>query len=166
MSKTDILLALVVLLLLTGCSRDQEEAGDKSGLEPIEYRDDVRREVEDAVWAFHAADTSRNAEAVIDLLWPEFTMTVDGTGMIYDDAVAGARGFMPSLELFHTEWSELRITVLDERHAISAFTFTDSIRTKSGDLIQSRGPNSFVWEKREGIWKLIYTDADHYPITP
>ena len=35
-------------------------------------------EVEDAVWAFHAADTARDAEAVIQLLWPEFEMLGDG----------------------------------------------------------------------------------------
>jgi len=144
---------LVTAYLLTGCASPQEEDTSSN-----------RTQVEEAVWAFHTADTSRSAEGVIDLLWPEFTMMVDGNQMSYEDAVGGARGFMPSLDVFHTEWTQLQITLLGEEHAISSFVFRDSIVTSTGDVIQSWGPNTFIWEKREGQWKVLYTDADHYPI--
>ncbi len=146
-------MVLLITILMTGCTSVDES--DHS---------DNRAQVEAGVWAFHSADTSRSAEGVIDLLWPEFTMMVDGNQMTYEDAVEGARGFMPSLEVFHTNWTQLQITLLGADHAISSFNFRDSIVTKTGDLIHSWGPNSFVWEKRNGQWKVLYTDADHYPI--
>jgi ketosteroid isomerase-like protein len=126
----------------------------------------ISAEVEAAVQAFHAADTSMNAEAVIGLLWPDYTMFVDGTRIGYDDVVAGSRDFMASLELFHTDWTDLEITVLGPDAAVASFLFRDSIVTSAGDLIQARGPTSFVWQRRGGEWRLLFGDADHYPIDP
>lgn len=146
-------------ILLIGCGQPETSgtvgAGDLLAL---------RTEVEDALWAFHAADTSRNAEGVIELMWPEFSMLVDGNRIGYEQAVEGSRAFMPTLETFHTEWSDLRIQVLDDVHAVTSFIFTDSIVTKEGDVTRSTGPNTFVWEKREGAWKVLVADADHYPL--
>jgi hypothetical protein len=120
--------------------------------------------VEAAVWAFHAADTTRNPQGVIDLLWPEFYMFVDGARTDYEAVSAGSREFLPSLQTFATEWSDLRITPLGPDHAVSSFVFLDSIVTRTGDLIRSQGPTTFVWERRHGEWRILYADADHYPI--
>lgn len=113
--------------------------------------------------AFHAADTSLNAQGVTDLLWPEFTMLADGNRVSYEEVKTGSQAFMASLTTFHTEWDDLKIIPLNNSHAISSFIFTDSIVAKDGTLTQARGPNTFVWEKREEVWKVIYADADHYP---
>ena len=78
-----ILTLLLTIAVVAGCNENH-----------------VTSEVEAAVWAFHAADTARNAEAVIMLLWPEFEMLVDGNRVSYNDAAAGSREFMPSLETF------------------------------------------------------------------
>ena len=126
----------------------------------------VAAEVEAAVWAFHAADTARDAEAVIGLLWPEYDMLVDGVRVGYDEVVEGSRSFMPSLELFHTDWTDLRITPLGADAAVASFQFRDSIVTKTGELIRSQGPTTFVWQRRNGEWRLLHGDSDHYPIDP
>lgn len=120
-------------------------------------------EVEKQVWAFHAADTSMNAEQLINLLWPEFTMLVDGKYIAYEDVKIGSKEFMASLESFQSKWNDLRIIPLGNDHAISSYIFTDSIVSKNGAITQSMGPNTFVWENRNGQWKVIYADADHYP---
>jgi len=126
----------------------------------------VAAEVAAAVSAFHAADTARSAEAVIDLLWPEFSIMVDGRRQTYEEVVAGSRRFMASLELFHTEWTDLRVTPLTRDHAVASFHFRDSILVKDGTLIRARGPTTFVWERRNGEWRVLFADADHYPIEP
>jgi len=125
---------------------------------------DVSAEVEAAVWRFYAADTSRNAEAVIDLLSPDFYMFADGVRTHYQEVVDGTRRFMRSIILFHTEWTDLRITALGSDHAVSSFTFRDSIRTAEGLLPRKQGPTTFVWERADDGWRVLYADADHYPV--
>ncbi len=132
-------------------------------------RDDEQQvvaEIEAAVWAFHAADTARDAEGVLALLWPDYTMLADGSRMTYEDVAAGSRAFMASLDLFHTEWTDLQIVPLGPGVALSSFQFRDSILTSTGEMIRSRGPTTFVWERRDGEWRVLFADADHYPIDP
>ena len=143
---------------LTACEDESSKNTINAGVST------VVAEIEAATWAFHAADTARNAEAVADFLWPEFYMFGDGQRADYHAAVQGAMEFFPKLETFATEWTDLRITPLGPNHALASFTFRDSIVTNEGQLIQMTGPNTFVWEKRGNVWKLLYTDADHYPI--
>lgn len=124
----------------------------------------VTEEVESAVWSFYTADTARNAQGVIDLLWPEYSMLGDGQRMTYEDVESGISRFMNSLTLFHTEWSDLDIIPISETAALSSFIFRDSLVFKEGNVTQARGPTTFLWQKREGQWKVLYGDADHYPI--
>lgn len=124
----------------------------------------VTSEVEAAVWAFHAADTARDAEGVINLLWPDYEMLVDGQRLDHAQVMAGSRSFLPSLDLFHTVWTDLRIIPLSRDAAISSFLFRDSIVTRAGEVIESQGPTTFLWVRRGGEWRLRFGDADHYPI--
>lgn len=148
-------LSISFLLLLSSC---QNQVAD-TAMDSAEIIEQVRLQVN----AFHAADTSLNAQEVANLLWPEFTMLVDGNRVSYEEVRTGSQAFMASLEAFHTEWEDLKIIPLGNRHAVSSFIFTDSIVAKNGNITLSRGPNTFVWEKRKEEWKVIYADADHYP---
>jgi ketosteroid isomerase-like protein len=124
----------------------------------------VEAEVTAAVWAFHAADTARDAEAVISLLWPEYEMRVDGQRTTYAEVAAGSRAFMAGLRRFHTIWTDLEVIPLSSDLAISSFLFTDSIVSSSGEVTRSHGPTTFVWERRSGEWRVRFGDADHDPI--
>ena len=124
----------------------------------------VVAEVEGAVWRFHAADTSRSADGVIALLWPEYEMLVDGRRQTYEEVVRGSREFLGDLALFHTDWTDLRVTPIGPDAAVASFQFSDSILTRSGELIRSRGPTTFLWVRRGDEWRLLYGDADHYSI--
>ena len=151
------LFAVALMTLFLSCN-DRNVARDDFN------QQEVLDEVTKAVWAFHHADTSKNASAVIDLLWPEYSMLGDGHRISYEEVVSGSKQFMSGLSLFHTKWTDLQIIPISESSALSSFIFRDSIITKSGQLTKSRGPNTFLWEKRNGKWKVLYGDADHYPI--
>ena len=153
------LILIFLLLISVACQQQQADT-------PFDEKQQafVIDEVEAAVWAFHAADTSMNADEVIGLCWPEMTMLVDGNRIKYEDIKKGSKQFMSSLVLFHTEWEDLQVIPISESAAISSFIFTDSIINKSGELTQARGPNTFLWQKRDGEWRVLYGDADHYPI--
>lgn len=159
-SKATIRGFLLGVLVLLAVSCDSASSPDRAPLNLAE----VRSQVTAAVWDFHAADTARNSEAVIALLWPEYEMLVDGQRMDYAAIVAGSREFMASLETFHSVWSDLKVVPLGYDLAISSFLFRDSIVATSGDVTMSQGPTSFVWERRNGEWRLRFGDADHYPV--
>lgn len=127
---------------------------------------DIVAAVRDAVWSFHAADTARDAEAVIRLLWPDFTMLADGARLEYDQVVMASREFLGGLALFHTVWSDLEVTALGQDAAVASFQFRDSIVTKTGVLVRNRGTTTFVWQRRNGEWRVLFADADHSPVVP
>ena len=155
-----ILITILSVTIQTACKQATTTEGPTN-----EYdKDQVIREITEKVWEFHSADTARNAQGVIDLLWPDFTMLADGNRTKYDDVVNGSPPFMKSLELFHTEWTDLQIIPISQDAALSSFLFRDSIITKTGELTQKKGPNTFLWERRNNEWKVRYADADHYPV--
>lgn len=154
--KSQPLIWLSILLFTLFACHNQPPA-------PVLDKEQITREVTAAIWAFHAADTARNAAAVIDLLWPEYTMLVDGQRVAYADVVEGSPAYMASLALFHTTWTELEIIPIAPDAALSSFLFRDSILTKTGELTKNQGPTTFLWRKRNGEWRVRYGDADHYP---
>ena len=125
---------------------------------------EVIAEVEAAVWAFHTADTARDPDGVIALLWPEYHMLVDGQRLTYEQVVKGSREFMGNVILFHTEWTDLRVTPISADAALASFLFRDSIVTRSGELIRSHGPTTFLWVRRGDEWRILFGDSDHYSI--
>ena len=145
------------------CVEQQHPAEMDSVPDPLDLAH-AAAEVEEAVWRFHAADTAMDADAVVEMLWPDFYMLVDGSRMTYQEVVSGTYDFMGQLGAFNTIWSDLQIKPLSHRQVISSFVFRDSIVTKDGQLIQSRGPTTLVWTERGGEWRIVYADADHYPI--
>ena len=153
---------ILLVCVALGLSSVACEGTDYDTSEDLQDPRLVVEQVEAAVWAFHAADTARNAEGVIELLWPEFTMLVDGRRLTYPEVAAGSREFMATLESFHTEWSELEIVPLGSDAAISSFVFRDSIVSRAGEVDRAHGPTTFVWQKRAGEWRVLFADADHY----
>ena len=150
---------LLTLALIFGCS----DTGDRVAFSNKE-RIEVTAAIEAATWAFHEADTARSAEGVLNLLWPEFSLLGDGKRFDYASVAEGASQFMASVDTFHTVWTDLQIVPISPTSGVSSFIFTDRITMKSGEVVESFGPNTFVWEKRGDEWRVIHTDADHYPI--
>ena len=161
-SLTRVAILALVAVVAFGCSYPSRHNGDDVVVAVDTAQ--IRSEIEEAVWAFHAADTSKNAQGVIDLLWPDFSMFADGARIEYEDVVQGSRTFMADLELFHTEWTDLDIVPLGPDAALSTFLFQDSIITLQGQLIEAKGPTTFVWQRRGDEWRVLFADADHYPV--
>ena len=152
-------LALISVAILS-CEGRAPQPADEAPLDQAR----VTTEITEAVWAFHAADTARDAEGVIALLWPEYEMLVDGQRTNYAEVAAGSRQFMASLELFHTTWTDLQVIPLGRDLALSSFLFVDSLVASSGEVTRSRGPTTLLWERRNGQWRVRFGDADHYPV--
>ena len=144
------------VILCAGCSGPTE-------LTP-EERAELETAVDSAVQAFLAVERAIDAEGVVGHMWPEFYMYQDGTRVEYDAVVAQTRETLPTLALFHADWTDIRVQALARNLVLSSFQFRDSIVTKAGALIQSRGPTTLLWERRGTEWRILYADADHYPV--
>jgi len=162
-SRSEFRIFVVVAL---GLSSLACEGTERDTAEALQDSLSIVAQVEAAVWEFHAADTARNAEGVIALLWPEFSMLADGQRLDYGRVAQGSRAFMATLESFHAEWTDLEITPVGSNAAVSSFLFRDSIVTREGELIRNRGPTTLVWQRRGGEWRVLRADADHYPLAP
>ena len=118
----------IILVAPLSCGGSDPRAADEAPLDHAR----ITAEITEGVWAFHAADTARDAEGVIALLWPEYEMLVDGQRTSYAEVAAGSRQFMASLDRFHTIWTDLRVIPLSRDFAHSSFLFVDSIVASSG----------------------------------
>ena len=145
--------------LLLGCGEPSQEASA-----PTPLARNAELAVDSAVFSFLAAEEARDQEAVIAHLWPEFHMLQDGRRADYDEVVSQIRSTMPSLQLFRSEWTDLKVQLLSDEVALTSFHFRDSVVTAEGDLIQSQGPTTLIWELRDGQWRIVFGDADHYPL--
>jgi ketosteroid isomerase-like protein len=124
----------------------------------------IERSVRSAVDAFAAAQRERDADAIVGHLAPDFYMYADGTRVDYETVVGQIRSTMPSLQRLETTWSDVEVTVLARDAALVSFVFQDDVTDADGVRARVRGPTSFVWRLREGEWRLVYADADHYPV--
>jgi len=106
-----------------------------------------------------------DAASVVGLLWPDYEMLVDGERLDFGQVAEGSRTFMASLQESRVEWTDLRVVPLSTDLAVASFIFRDSVVTVSGEVIQSRGPTTLVWERRGTEWRMRFGDADHYPMS-
>ncbi len=135
-----------------------------------EFREADRRAVaaaaDSATRAFEAAERAQDAEAIIGHLAPDFYMYNDGVRVPYDSVVASIRRTMGSFRSFEPRFDKLEVRVLGPDAVLATFIFRDSIVTRDGDLLRFTGPTTLVWERRDSGWRIVYADADHYPVRP
>lgn len=143
---------MVGLQLAAGCSPATDE------------RTQVAAAVDSAVRAFRQADMDLDGQRVVDHLWPEFYMYADGVRSDYAQVRTNILSFMSGLRSFDTDWTDVEVVALGPNTALSSFRFRDSIVLSDGTLLQSEGPTTLLWERRGTEWKLLYADADHYPV--
>lgn len=120
--------------------------------------------VDSAVRAFRQADLELDGQRVVDHLWPEFYMYGDGVRSEYAAVRDNIQTFMAGLKSFDTEWSDVEVVPLGRDAALASFRFRDSIVTAEGALVRSQGPTTLLWQRRGSEWRLLYADADHYPV--
>lgn len=124
----------------------------------------IAAEVLAATRAFEAAEHSRDADAVLAFLAPEFYMYQDGTRVGRDEVAAQIQQTLPALQAFEPRFDDIEIIELGEDAALVTLTFFDEIRGADGVTTQARGPTTLLWRRRDGRWLLEYADADHYAV--
>ena len=90
-------------------------------------------------------------------------MYADGVRANYGEVVTGIHE-ISTFRHFEPGWDNLEVHALGPDAAMVSFTFRDSIVTGSGDVLLAGGATTLVWERRDGQWRVVYADADHYPV--
>ena len=155
MSKFLGRLALAFTLSGVGCGPGESLSDDE--------RSQIEGSVLAAVDAFADAERRRDVEAILALIAPDFYMYADGARVDYESVAAQIRSTMPALQRFETTWSDVEVTVLARDQAFVSLVFRDVVTDGDGVTTRLRGPTTFVWSLRDGSWRIIYADADHYP---
>ncbi len=151
-----VALLCVIGAVAAGCAADPAPmtAADRAA---------IAEEVGAALDAFADAERARDLDAMLSFLDPSFYMYGDGVRVDYDTVVAGMRATIPTLQRFETTWSDIEVNVVAPDYAFVTMIFRDAIPDDAGVTTRARGPNTFVWRRVEGQWRIIYVDADHYP---
>lgn len=129
-------------------------------------RSELERSVRAAMDGFADAERQRDVDAILGFIATDFYMYVDGARVDYETVVDQIRSTMPSLQSFETTWSNIEVTLLAPDHALVTMAFRDVVTDGEGVTTRARGPTTFVWRLRDGLWRIIYADADHYPDVP
>lgn len=124
----------------------------------------IAASVDSVTRAFEQAERDRDPERVLTFIAPDFYMYVDGVRADYETTVPGIRGIASFLH-FEPGWENVEVRVLGPEAALVSFAFRDSIITESGELLLARGATTLIWERRDGEWRVVYADADHYPVS-
>ncbi len=149
---------LVAALLMGACQQPAPEPVLTAADEQL-----IVATVESLTGAFEQAERDRNPDGVLALIAPDFYMYADGVRADYDEVVAGIRD-IASFQHFEPGWANLEVRVLGPHAALATFTFRDSIVTGPGQVLLAGGATTLVWERRGGEWRVVYADADHYPV--
>ena len=155
MSKFLGRLALALTLFEVGCRPSGSISDDE--------RSEIERSVLAAVDGFADAERRRDVEAILAFIAPDFYMYADGDRVDYETVAGQIRSTMPALQRFETTWSDVEVTVLARDQALVSLVFRDAVTGGDGVTTRLRGPTTFVWSRRDGDWRIIYADADHYP---
>jgi ketosteroid isomerase-like protein len=139
------------------------QGGPEASLHDTERRAIAGR-IDSLMRAFEEAERSRDPERVIEYLAPDFYMYVDGMRTGYNSVAANMRRTLGSLQHLEPGFQNVEVRVLGRNAALVSMTFRDSVVTASGQTQQLQGPTTLIWERLQGQWRLVYADADHYPV--
>lgn len=113
--------------------------------------------------AFEQAERDRQPGRVLSFLAPDFYMYADGVRANYGEVVTGI-GDISTFQHFEPGWEDLEVRVLGPDAALVSFTFRDSIIAASGDVLLAGGATTLIWARLDDKWRVVYADADHYPV--
>lgn len=89
----------------------------------------------------------------------------DGTNWnsINDLAPLIINGFEAIEEITFLEFTNVKVSVIDNFTAILVNEYVQSMELKSGDMVNGAGGGTQVWSKRSGHWKIVSVSASNKP---
>ncbi len=149
------ILAVVLWTSLFGCT----------SLTPLSESESaaIVSEVTACTRAFEEAERQRDVEGLLAHLAPGFFMYQDGQRVDYEATVSQIRSSLPTLQVFDTEFSDVRVTVLGPAGAVVSLTFRDEITDAAGTTTRQRGATTLAWKRQGGSWRIVYAHAEHHP---
>jgi ketosteroid isomerase-like protein len=152
-------IVLAGTLFIAGCQQPAPEPGAI-----VADRQAIVATVDSLTRAFEQAERDRQPGRVLSFIAPDFYMYADGVRANYGEVVTGIHD-ISTFQHFEPGWEDLEVRALGPDAALASFTFRDSIVTASGEVLLAGGATTLIWERRDGGWRVVYADADHYPVS-
>ncbi|MDX1747240.1 MAG: DUF4440 domain-containing protein [Halobacteriales archaeon] len=96
---------------------------------------------------------------------PEFLVYATGTPLRFDSVVSLVRAGAESRSSVDLEPIEIDVTILSDGAAVASFTHRQRIVDTTGAETVLRGSASWVWVRRDSVWKILHGSAVHLPDT-
>ena len=130
--------------------------------------EEIESEVHQAFNGLIEASESLDADKYFEYIDKEKFSGLNADGTVWhsvNDLEALIRpGFSMIEKSLSLEFSNVKITVINQTTAILVNEYKHSLMLKSGDIIQQAGGGSQVWSKSNGTWKLVSASASDKPI--
>jgi hypothetical protein len=152
-------IVFVAALLVAACQQPAPEPGPTAADHQL-----IAATVDSLTRAFEQAERDLQPGRVLSFLSPDFYMYADGVRANYGEVVTGIHE-ISTFQHFEPGWENLEVRALGPGAALASFTFRDSIVTASGEVLLAGGATTLIWERRDGGWRVVYADADHYPVS-
>jgi hypothetical protein len=127
----------------------------------------IKSEVRQAFNGLIEASESLDAEQYFKYIDKEKFSGLNADGTVWhsvNDLEALIRpGFSMIEKSVSLEFSNVKITVINQTTAILVNEYKHSLMLKSGDLIQQAGGGTQVWSKSNDTWKLVSASASDKP---
>lgn len=153
--KIPQILPLLTLVIFTSC---QGLENNQVGWNQEKIADEVIK----ALRAFESAERNLSLESVTGFLDPEFRMLQDGHRVDYESTMTQMHKTLPTLQAFEPRFEDVQVLVLSPDTAVTSMIFHDVITDASGQVTRTWGPSTLVWRFRNGRWRILFGDSDHY----
>jgi Domain of unknown function (DUF4440) len=149
-----IWILLIPALLVQACESQPDQ------LDPARQKA-VNSAVESALKSFESAQHSRDPDAAIAFLSPDFFMYTDGEPQGYDSVSQSIRASFKTFQHIEPGFRDIAIRPLSATSALATFRFRDSLVGTNGVIMRFTGATTLLWEYRGGRWLMTYGHADH-----
>ena len=152
LQKATALLMLILLSILLACSVPESE------LSP-EKKEEVTREVLAAFDKLVKAARDLDEEAYLENIDTNSFSGVYSGGVVFENTEEFTTFYRHSISdirsYIELQFDQVKVTVLRQDIAILVNHYSATVMLKSGEKVSGSGVGTQVWQKAEGVWKLV-----------
>ncbi|HEY0744114.1 MAG TPA: SgcJ/EcaC family oxidoreductase [Chryseosolibacter sp.] len=126
--------------------------------------ENLKTEVQDFIRSYGSAVEQMDAQKTLDHFddRPDFLLVADGTTYDSEQTKKLVReNFYQGLNEIKLEWQTIQVRVLNDTQAVAYSKLIQNLTDSSSKLMRVAADATFIVEKKNNRWKIIYAHATH-----